>query len=148
MNFAKKGLRKEQKASRLKREKAKEIMAAQNDSKVFYKLIRDQRKGSNPRLQTLTVSEVNRETPEEIRQGYATDFQILATPLENPSFDQKYKQMVDADVECIEFMCSEENSPIVSITEGEVCTAMKRLNNNKAADIMGLTSEHFKLASF
>ena len=32
------------------------------------------------------------------------------------------------------------------VTESEVATALKRLNNNKAVDIMGLTSEHFKIA--
>ena len=31
------------------------------------------------------------------------------------------------------------------VTESEVATALKRLNNNKAVDIMGLTSEHFKI---
>ena len=29
----------------------------------------------------------------------------------------------------------------------EVISALKKLNNNKAVDIMGLTSEHFKLTS-
>ncbi|MCG7892397.1 MAG: reverse transcriptase family protein, partial [Candidatus Thiodiazotropha endolucinida] len=150
MKLAKKDLRKEQRqeAARIRREKAEEIMAAENDSRVFYKLIRQQRKSSNPQLQTLTVNDVDRETPEEMRQGWATHFQTLATPLDNPSFDKQYKQMVDADVECIESMCREENSPIAPITESEVRTAMKRLNNNKAVDIMGLTSEHYKLASF
>ena len=32
------------------------------------------------------------------------------------------------------------------VIEAEVKAALKRLNNNKAADIMGLASEHFKLA--
>ena len=32
------------------------------------------------------------------------------------------------------------------VSEAEVATALKRMNNNKAVDIMGLTSEHFKLA--
>ena len=32
------------------------------------------------------------------------------------------------------------------VTESEVATTLKRLNNNKAVDIMGLTSEHFKIA--
>ena len=56
------------------------------------------------------------------------------------------KQMVDADVEVIEQICKEEISPIDPVSVKEVKTALKRLNNNKAVDIMGLTAEHFKLA--
>ena len=32
------------------------------------------------------------------------------------------------------------------VTEAEVISALKWLNNNKAVGIMGLTNEHFKLA--
>ena len=32
------------------------------------------------------------------------------------------------------------------MTEAEVASVLKRPNNNKAVDIMGLTSENFKLA--
>ena len=32
------------------------------------------------------------------------------------------------------------------VSEAEVTAALKRLNNNKAVDVMGLTSEQFKLA--
>ena len=86
------------------------------------------------------------ETQDQIREGWATHFQQLATPLENPRFDQSYKQLVDADIEAIENLCKEECSPMEPVTESEVATALKRLNNNKAVDIMGLTSEHFKIA--
>lgn len=54
--------------------------------------------------------------------------------------------MVDLDVEVIELLCREEESPISPVSQVEVTSALKKLNNNKAADIMGLTSEHFKLA--
>ena len=86
------------------------------------------------------------DTPEEIRNGWAEHFQTLATPQENPRFDEEYKQMVDLDVEVIEFLCREEESPISPVSQTEVTSALKKLNNNKAVDIMGLTSEHFKLA--
>ena len=55
--------------------------------------------------------------------------------------------MVDLDIEVIELLCKEENSSMDPFTEAEVIqSALKRLNNNKAVDIMGLASEHFKLA--
>ena len=123
-----------------------EIMNAGNDSRVFYRLIGEQRKGSNTLLQTLVVNGTELESPDEIRKGWAEHFQELATPLSNPKFDEQYKQMVDADVHVIEQICKEESSPIDSVSVREVKTALKRLNNNKAVDIMGLTAEHFKLA--
>ena len=121
-------------------------MNASDDSRVFYKLIGEQRKGSNTLLQTLVVNGKERESPDEIRTGWAEHFQELATPLSNPRFDEKYKQMVDADVEVIEQICKEDNIRMDPITEKEVKAALKRLNNNKAVDVMGLTAEHFKLA--
>ena len=123
-----------------------EIMNAGNDSRVFYRLFEEQRKGSNTLLQTLVVNGTELESPDEIRKGWAEHFQELATPLSNPKFDEQYKQMVDADVQVIEQICKEESSPTDPVSVKEVKTALKRLNNNKAVDIMGLTAEHFKLA--
>ena len=53
--------------------------------------------------------------------------------------------MVDQDIEIIEMLCQEENAPMDPVTESEVTSALKHLNNNKAVDIMGLTCEHFKM---
>ena len=148
MRMAKKPLKKEQRqeAAKRRREKVEEIMNSQNDTKMFYKLISNQRKAANKQLHTLVVDEKEYQTPEEIREGWAEHFQKLATPLDNPNFDQEYKQMVDQDIEIIELLCKEENSIMEPVTVAEVTSALKRLNNNKAVDVMGLTSEHFKLA--
>ena len=53
--------------------------------------------------------------------------------------------MVDLDVEAIEILCREESSPMDPVTEAEVASALKRMNN-KVAVIMGVTSKHLKLA--
>ena len=42
-------------------------------------------------------------------------------------------------------LCEAEDRPISPIREKEVSAAMKRLKTNKSVDVMGLTSEHFKL---
>ena len=145
---ARKTLRNEQRqgAATRRRDAVKEIMRAKNDQKTFYKLIQNQRKSSNPQLQTLIVNNKECETQERIRKGWADNFHRLAPPLENTKFDKEYKQMVDLDVEAIEILCREESSPMDPVMETEVASALKRMNNNKAADIMGLTSEHLKLA--
>ena len=145
---ARKTLRKEQRqeAAKARKDKVEEIMNSRNEPKTFYKLVNRQRKTSNTHLSTLTVDGKEYETQDEIRESWAEHFQKLATPSENPKFDQHYKQMVDSDVEAIEKLCKEECSPMDRVSEAEVTTALKCLNNNKAVDIMGLTSEHFKLA--
>ena len=139
-----KTLRKEQhkEAAKKRKDKVEEIMKSKNDPKVFYNLIKNQRKSSNFQLHTF----VECETQDQIIEGWATHFQQLATPLETLRFYQSYKQLVDADIETIENQCKEECSPMEPVTESEVATALIRLNNNKAVDIMGLTSEHFKIA--
>ncbi|MCG8110719.1 MAG: reverse transcriptase family protein, partial [Candidatus Thiodiazotropha endolucinida] len=148
MRTTRKALRKEQRqeAANRRREKVEEIMDSKNDSKTFYRLISNQRKASNTQLQTLIVDGTEHETVDQIREGWADHFQKLATPLEMKSFDQQYKQLVDLDVESIKQLCRDESSPVDPVTEAEVKAALKRLNNNKAVDVMGLTSEHFKLA--
>ena len=103
-------------------------------------------KSSNPQLQTLLVNNKECETQDQIREGWADHFQRLASPLENTRFEKEYKQMMDLDMEAIEILCREESSPMDPVTEAEVDSALKRKNNNKVADIIGLTSEHQKLA--
>ena len=121
-------------------------MNSKNEPKTFYKLVNRQRKTSITHLSTWTVDGKEYETQDEIREGWAEHFQKLATPSENSKFDQHYKQMVDSDVEAIEKLCKEECSPMDPVSEAEITAALKRLNNNKAVDVMSLTSEHFKLA--
>ena len=138
MRLAKKSLKREQRqeAAKRGREKAEEIMKSQNDSKMFYKLVQNQRKAANKQLNTLVVDDKICQSPEEIRDGWAKHFQKLATPQENPNFDNDYKEMADQDIEIIEMLCQEENSPMDPVTVAEVTSALKRLNNNKAVDIM------------
>ena len=144
---AKQTLRKVQRLESAKQRntRVEEIMSSDGSSKTFFKLINRQRKSTNAQLQSLVVDSIACETDEEIRDGWATHFQKLATPLESERFDKEYKQMIDLDIEAITTGCLAEGRPISQIREKEVSTALKRLNNNKAVDVMGLTSEHFKL---
>ena len=54
--------------------------------------------------------------------------------------------MVDLDVNSISMLCETEDRPISPIRNKELSVAMKWLKNNKSVDVMGLTSEHFKLS--
>ena len=46
--------------------------------------------------------------------------------------------MIDFDIDAIATRCMAEDRPISPIREKEVRLALKRLNNNKAVDVMGL----------
>ncbi|MEW8544220.1 MAG: reverse transcriptase family protein, partial [Candidatus Thiodiazotropha sp.] len=147
MTKARKFLRKmqRQEAVRSRIEKVEEIMNSQDDSRSFFKLIRQQRKSAATQTRCLVVDGKSCETDDEICNGWAAHFQKLATPLMHDDFDQQYKAQVDSDVEHIASLCETEQQPIEKIAEKEVHSALKRLKNNKAMDSLGLTSEHFKL---
>ena len=120
-------------------------MSSDGSSKTFFKPINRQRISSNSQLQSLVVGGKTCETDEEIRDDWATHLQKLATPLESDMFDKEYKQMIDLDIDTINVAtrCMSEDRPISPIREKEVSIALKRLNNNKAVDVMGLTSNIF-----
>ena len=143
----KQGLRKVQRLESANQRNARveEIMSADGSSKTFFKLINRQRKSSNAQLQSLVEDGKTCETDEEIRDGWATHFQKLATPLEIEKFDKEYKEMIDLDIDAISLLCLAEDRPIATIREKEVAKAMKILNNNKAVNVIGLTSVHSKL---
>ena len=48
--------------------------------------------------------------------------------------------MIDIYFDMIATRCMAEDRPISPIREKEVTIALKRLNNNKAVDVMGLNS--------
>ena len=66
----------------------------------------------------------------------------------NENFDNEYKLLVDMDIESITAICEAEIKNIDPVTEQEVIKALLKLKNNKAADSMGLCSEHLKLGGY
>ena len=147
MKEAKRSLRKEQRreSAKIRTQKIENIMNTENDSRTFFKLIKDQRKSSNTQTETLIVENQICDTDQKISQGWAKHFQTLATPLQNENFDEKHKDLVTSDIACINSICESESREIRPIQLEEVQTALGKLKNNKAADVMGLTSEHLKL---
>ena len=78
-------------------------------------------------------------------QNYPKMFYKLMNNQRKTANKQLHTMIVE-DVEIIELLCKEENSSMDTFTEAEIISTLKRLDNNKAVDIMGLTSEQFKLA--
>ena len=71
-------------------------------------------------------------------------FETLATPLDRPNFNSQRQELVESDIESIQRIVSESKTPIEKISVRELKTALNKLKPNKAADVMNLTSEHFK----
>lgn len=84
------------------------------------------------------------DTPETICESWATHFEKLATPLECQNFDNKHRELVKSDIQCIERIVSETYMPIEKISDQEIKSSLSKLKTNEAADIINLTSEHFK----
>ena len=69
---------------------------------------------------------------------------MLTTPLDRPYFNSQHQELVKSDIESIPRIVSESKTPIEKISVRELKTTLKKLKPNKAADVMNLTSEHFK----
>lgn len=145
---AKRALRKEQRRheNNINTAKLNNIMKSRDNSKRFHALIRKQRKTSQTTLKILKVNDRVLEAPDDICDGWATHFQMLSNNLENEHFDEQFKLTFEDDVSHIKIICEKLNEDIIPIEESEVICALKRLNTNKAADTIDLTSEHLKYA--
>ena len=145
---AKKALRKEQRreAASLRNQKVEHIMNAENNTKTFFKLIKEQRKSSATQTESRIIGDKRCNTDHEICECWSEHFQNLATLLQNNRFDSQYKEQVNDDIDCLKSICQKEAKQIRAIQAEEVQKALRKLKNNKAADAMGLTSEHLKLA--
>ena len=83
---------------------------------------------------------------EDIREGWAKHFETLATPSSSTNYDEQYLEQASEDNTLINLIC-ESPSPIVPASKEEILAAITKLHNNKAADVMVMTSEHTKLAN-
>ena len=129
MKEAKRSLRKEQRreSAKIRTQKIENIMNTENDSRTFFKLIKDQRKSSNTQTETLIVENQICDTDQKISQGWAKHFQTLATPLQNENFDEKHKELVTSDIACINSICESESREIRPIHLEEVQRALGKL---------------------
>ena len=129
MKEARRCLRSEQRreAARRRDTKIESIMNAENDSKTFFRLVKEQRKTSSNQTDSITVDGNTCETTYDVCQGWATHFQKLATPLQNDNFDEEYKELVDQDIQSIQSICEAADKPIQTITQEEVKKAFNKL---------------------
>ena len=141
---AKKGLRSAQRqATALKRrEYHQEIMNAyQGDRNTFFKIVKRQREaGKN------TEANVNFKEETEQLEGWATYFEELATPQNQPHYDEKYKS-----ARMLKFLLLQEQTSQEATqprpSKDSISKHIRSLKMNKAADVYGVTAEHLRHAA-
>ena len=123
-----------------------EILDARSENtRLFHKLVNRQRGKLKFCVNELHVDgKVYSDAGSGILEGWFEHFKSLATPSENPDFDDNYKQLVDSEVREIIDMCSNLNTESQElVTRQQVEEAIISLNRGKAPDVYGLTAEHF-----
>ena len=114
------------------------MLARREDSKLFHKLVRSQRGNSRAPLPQLDVKDVTFRGEDNIRAGWKTHFQTLASASSNHKFDEPYKNIVDSDVDVIKDIYMDAPEPVAGTTVEEVAEAVKSLNKGKRQTSMEL----------
>ena len=120
-------------------------MDSENSTRSFHALVRIQRKSGSSQTRSLVEDGKKYESPEDKCTGWRDHFNDLATPKDNPRFDDQYLNNVKTDLIHIKEICFRSATPIDLVTEVEMRKALTKLTKNKAADSFGLMSEHFTL---
>ena len=119
----------------------KRIMDAhENDTQLFYKLIKRQRGTGSNTLATIDFGEKSQ------LSGWAQYYEDLATPVDDPLFDASYKmkrEMMYLLTQSQEAATNETHE----VSQTQISKYISQLKNNKAADLYGITAEHLKHAS-
>lgn len=121
-----------------------EILDAKTyDTKLFYKLIRQQRKTGNDYITDLHVGQEHFQG-EHILTGFKKHFEALATPSDDPEFDKSFDNIVQLEFEYIKDIVI--NHKVPSVTREELVKAIQSINKGKSADIYGIVIEHILYA--
>ena len=79
--------------------------ANEYDSRTFFKTIKRQRSSKSTNTQLLHYKDGVLKGPEEVADGFASHFEVLATPSEDVMFDDSYRDQVMLDKLLIEDIC-------------------------------------------
>ena len=116
------------------------MVACERNQAAFFSLVKQQRSETNNAIKI----EFNPEPSSQL-EGWRAYFQELATPQQQPHYDDSYKEALELRLLLIESL-EAENEERVEIGIDDVEKYIASLKNNKAADAYGITSEHLKHA--
>lgn len=122
--------------------KIKEL--SENNDKKFYSLVNHQRQQNSLITSKLKYNDKVAECDEAIVETWAEYFEDLATPVNQPSFDEKYKTQVEEDNKTLHAYYNSNKEPLTEVNENEVLKYIFSFKNGKAPDDSKVTSEHLK----
>ena len=121
------------------------MLAKEMDTKIFYKLVNQQRSTENTAMEVLHFEDQTFSSTEGIANAFSDHFQKLATPAKSEVFDDNYTNQVTFDKLLMESMAAEQprNDKPVS---PKVFNIVRSFKLNKAQHVFGLSAEHLKNA--
>ena len=128
------------------REQARQqiLDAKSSDMKLFYRLVNKQRGNLRHCVNELSVDSTVYKSDSEILSAWRQHFSSLATPSDNPDFDEEYRQQVASEMLIMDICNSlPAQNPKDTVSELQVKEAIEAMNRGKSADIHGVTVEHF-----
>lgn len=136
-----------QKISAIRINNYNRIMQAQkDDTKLFHKLVQDQRSTKQHHTTLLKTMDGDLVTPDEICNGFATHFNNLASCKNNPAYScERFDRAIFTN-NIVKNLCHTEPIPIQPLTAEELHSIIKSFTNGKAEDHFHLAAEHFKYA--
>ncbi|CAC5420707.1 unnamed protein product [Mytilus coruscus] len=126
--------------------KMSEIMTlSETNDKQFYTLVKHQRRQTSSSTSILKYNDNVADCDEDIiSETWADYFEDLATPVNNPCFDNEYKTRVENDNSLLHEMYSTNRDPLQIVNEDEVMDCIFSFKNGKVPDETRFTSEHLK----
>ena len=130
-------------AAKDRREKYEEIMSTHcTHDQSFYRLIQEQRESPFTSPGYIDFDEAISGANETDK--WASYFEDLSSPKPSQLYNQDYKASMHLQRQVIRSLDEEE--PLKEVQEEKIANIIGEMKNNKAPDIYGLTSEHFKFA--
>jgi hypothetical protein len=118
--------------------------SSDRDTKLLFKLIKNQRASSTADTQILRVEHNESTTPAEINETFRNHFANLVKPKQNLKFNEEHDRQVKIDAELIINICENSSVTIQPVTPTEISKLVATLKKKKAEDIDNLTAEHLQ----
>ena len=113
------------------------MAADSSNKKLFFSLVNRQRKEGRHALSQLFVDDRHLTTDEAIREGSASYFERLATPVDDHTYDESFEQQVDLDFDLICDICASLQDSVPEISSETAERIIKSLKNNRSVTEMG-----------
>ena len=109
------------------------MRASSEDELLMYRMIRRHRKTSKSMQTELLVKGELVSQPDEVRSTWADHFEMLATPQEDDTFENKFKAQTDDSIEVIKIISRYmAATSAVDFSHDEITIAISRLKKKKS----------------